>query len=551
MKPPINRRSFVSGAALGGAALGASGILGGVLNQARAAASKDGSGKDSSGKDSSGPAPVANTSSGKIRGVLQANKVHAFRGIPYGAPTGGANRFMPPAKPEAWTGVKDTVEWGPEAPQGPHTEIPEVAATIPKLAISEDCLHLNVWTNGLDARKRPVMVWLHGGGFTSGNGSYSMYDGANLARKHDVVTVTVNHRLNSFGFLYLAGIGGAKYAQSGNVGILDVVAALEWVRDNIANFGGDPGNVTIFGQSGGAGKVSTLLAMPSAKGLFHRAIVQSGANLQGISTGDATKTARTLMDQLGVKTADELQQIPMDRLIAATVAARGLRLGPVVDGKALPGAPFDPAAPAMSANVPLLIGTTEFEINFFPSTKLDPIDDAELHAAVKQATHADDADADKLIALYRKGRASASDIDLAEIIASDGFRSSVITEAERKAAQPAPVYMYYFTWKSPVRDGKLKAFHTLEIPFALANVDESKSMTGSGADRYPLQEKMSGAWAAFARSGNPNHKGLPDWPAFNPDRRATMIFDNQCKVVNDPHGEERLALAALRPAPRS
>jgi para-nitrobenzyl esterase len=551
MKPTINRRSFVSGAALGGAALGASGILGGVLNQARAAASKDGSGKDSSGKDSSGPAPVANTSSGKIRGVLQANKVHAFRGIPYGAPTGGANRFMPPAKPEAWTGVKDTVEWGPEAPQGPHTEIPEVAATIPKLAISEDCLHLNVWTNGLDARKRPVMVWLHGGGFTSGNGSYSMYDGANLARKHDVVTVTVNHRLNSFGFLYLAGIGGAKYAQSGNVGILDVVAALEWVRDNIANFGGDPGNVTIFGQSGGAGKVSTLLAMPSAKGLFHRAIVQSGANLQGISTGDATKTARTLMDQLGVKTADELQQIPMDRLIAATVAARGLRLGPVVDGKALPGAPFDPAAPAMSANVPLLIGTTEFEINFFPSTKLDPIDDAELHAAVKQATHAEDAEVDKLIAVYRKGRSSASDIDLAEIIASDGFRSSVITEAERKAAQPAPVYMYYFTWKSPVRDGKLKAFHTLEIPFALANVDESKSMTGSGADRYPLQEKMSGAWAAFARSGNPNHKGLPDWPAFNPDRRATMIFDNQCKVVNDPHGEERLALAALRPAPRS
>jgi para-nitrobenzyl esterase len=257
------------------------------------------------------------------------------------------------------------------------------------------------------------------------------------------------------------------------------------------------------------------------------------------------------MDQLGVKTADELQQIPMDRLIAATVAARGLRLGPVVDGKALPGAPFDPAAPAMSANVPLLIGTTEFEINFFPSTKLDPIDDAELHAAVKQATHAEDAEVDKLIAVYRKGRSSASDIDLAEIIASDGFRSSVIAEAERKAAQPAPVYMYYFTWKSPVRDGKLKAFHTLEIPFALANVDESKSMTGSGADRYPLQEKMSGAWAAFARSGNPNHKGLPDWPAFNPDRRATMIFDNQCKVVNDPHGEERLALAALRPAPRS
>ena len=199
MKTKINRRSFVSGAALG-----ASSILSGALNKAIAANAKDGSAQG----------PVANTTSGKIRGVVQENKVNAFRGIPYGAPTGGANRFMPPVKPEAWTGIKDTVEWGPEAPQGPHTEIPEVAATIPKLTISEDCLHLNVWTNGLDTHKRPVMVWLHGGGFTSGNGSYTMYDGANMARKHDVVTVTVNHRLNSFGFLYLADIGGAKYANA-------------------------------------------------------------------------------------------------------------------------------------------------------------------------------------------------------------------------------------------------------------------------------------------------------------------------------------------------
>ena len=533
MKTKIDRRSFVSGAALG-----ASSILGGALNKAIAATAKDGAAQG----------PVANTTSGKIRGVVQENKVNAFRGIPYGAPTDGANRFMPPVKPAAWTGIKDTVEWGPEAPQGPHTEIPEVAATIPKLTVSEDCLHLNVWTNGLDAHERPVMVWLHGGGFTSGNGSYTMYDGANMARKHDVVTVTVNHRLNSFGFLYLADIGGAKYGHASNVGMLDVVAALEWVRDNIANFGGDPKNVTIFGQSGGAGKVSTLLAMPPAKGLFHRAIVQSGANVKGVSADDATKTAHMLMDKLGVKTADELQQVPMDQVIAATLSTRGLRLAPVVDGKTLPGGPFDPTAPALSADVPLLIGTTEFEVNFFPNTKLDPIDDTELHAAVKQATRAGDAEVDKLIAVYRKGRPKASDIDLSEIIASDGFRTQVITEAERKAAQPAPVYMYYFTWKTPVHDGKLKAFHTLEIPFVLANVDESKSMTGSGADRYPLQDKMSAAWAAFARTGNPNHKGLPNWPAFKTDRRATMIFDNHCKVVNDPHGEEREALASIRQA---
>jgi para-nitrobenzyl esterase len=532
MNTKINSRSFVSGAAVG-----ASTILGGALNRAMAA----------NAKDSAGQGPVANTTSGKNRGVVQENKVNAFRGIPYGAPTGGANRFMPPVKPESWTGIKETVEWGPEAPQGPHTEIPEVAATIPKgLTISEDCLHLNVWTNGLDARKRPVMVWLHGGGFTSGNGSYTMYDGANMARKHDVVNVTVNHRLNSFGFLYLSDLGGPKYANASNCGILDVVAALEWVRDNIANFGGDPNNVTIFGQSGGAGKVSTLLAMPSAKGLFHRAIIQSGSNVRGVSRADATKTAETLMAKLSVKTVPELQAVPMDQLIAATLDTRGLRLGPVVDGKTLPGDPFDPTAPALSAQIPLLIGSVEFEVNFFPATKLDPIDDAELHAAVKQATRADDAKVDQLIALYRKGRPHASDIDLSQIIASDGFRTPVITEGERKSAQTAPVYLYYFTWKSPVRDGKLKAFHTLEIPFALENVDEAKSMTGTGPDRYALQEKMSGAWAAFARTGNPNHKSLPKWPEFKTDQRATMILDNQCKVVNDPHGEERVALAALR-----
>src|ERR1700729_733503 len=293
MQTKINRRSFVSGATLG-----AGSILSGALNKAVAA----------NAKDSGAQGPVANTTSGKIRGVVQENKVNAFRGIPYGAPTGGTNRFMPPVKPEAWTSVKDTVEWGPEAPQGPHTEIPEVAATIPKLTVSEDCLHLNVWTNGLDARKRPVMVWLHGGGFTSGNGSYTMYDGANMAHKHDVVTVTVNHRLNSFGFLYLADIGGAKYANASNVGMMDIVAALEWVRDNIAAFGGDPANVTIFGQSGGGGKVSALMAMPPAHGLFHKAIIQSGADVRGVSVEAANKSVELFLSKLNLK-PDQIDQL--------------------------------------------------------------------------------------------------------------------------------------------------------------------------------------------------------------------------------------------------
>jgi para-nitrobenzyl esterase len=485
--------------------------------------------------------PVVDTTSGKIRG-LTINKVNAFKGIPYGDSTEGSARFMPPSKPKPWTGIRETVEWGLEAPQGPHTEIPEVAATIPKQGHSEDCLRLNVWTNSLSrGGKRPVMVWLHGGGFTSGSGSYTIYDGANMARKRDVVTVTVNHRLNSFGYLYLPEIGAS------NAGMLDIVAALQWVHDNIANFGGDPNNVTIFGQSGGAGKVSTLLAMPSAKGLFHRAIIQSGANLQGVSEADAKKTADTLMAKLNVKTAAELQKVPMDQLVQATLSTPGLRLSPVLDGKTLTEGPFNPTAPTMSADVPVLIGSTEFEVNFFPNTKFDPIDDSVLRAAVKQQTRGSDSDVDKLLGIYRKGRPQYSNVELQQVIASDNFRAGVITEAERKAAQKAPVFMYYFTWRSPVHDGKLKAFHTLEIPFVLENVDEGKTMTGTGQDRYPLQDKMSGAWAAFARTGNPNHKGLPNWPAFNTSQRATMIFDNECKAVNDPHGEERAALAATRP----
>jgi para-nitrobenzyl esterase len=487
--------------------------------------------------------PVVETTYGKIRGRA-INKVHAFQGIPYGGPTSGANRFMRAAKPTPWTNVRDTVEWGPEAPQGPHTEIPEVAATIPQTGISEDCLRLNVWTTTLDpSAKRPVMVWLHGGGFASGSGSYSIYNGANMARQHDVVMLSVNHRLNSFGFLYLPEIGAS------NSGILDVVLALEWVRDNIEKFGGDPKNVTIMGQSGGAGKVSTLMAMPAAKGLFHRAIVQSGANLAGITRADAAKNAQALMAKVGVNTAAELQKIPMDTLIQATLNTQGVTWGPVVDGTSLPGGPFDPTAPQISADIPMLIGTTEYEITFFPNTKYDPLDDAALLASFKQTTRAaSDAEVEKLVATHKKGRPGLTNLDYSLIVASDNFRARVLTQAERKAAQKAPVYLYYFTWQSPVRNKQLKSFHTVEIPFVMANVDEGKSMVGAEQNRYALQDRMSTAWAAFARTGNPNHKGLPNWPAFETKKRPTMVFDNTCKVVNDPAGAERVALETLKRA---
>jgi para-nitrobenzyl esterase len=525
----MNRRKFLTHGTA------AAGVFAGALTKSFGAEPKSGA--------------VVDTSAGKIRGLV-IDRVNAFKGIPYGASTAGDRRFLPPVNPAAWTGIKDTIEWGAEAPQvSPHTEIPEVRATIPATGMSEDCLRLNVWSREMGAGRRlPVMVWLHGGGFTSGNGSYTIYDGTNLARNRDVVTVTINHRLNSFGFLHLAEIGGAKYAQASNVGMLDAIAALQWVHDNIANFGGDPNNVTIFGQSGGAGKVSTLLAMPGAKGLFHRAIIQSGSNLKAVSAADATKSAQALMAKLNVKTADDLQKVPMDQLIAATTATQGLRLAPVL-GPSLPRDPFSPDAPAMSADVPVLLGTVETEVTFFPNTQMDPIDDAALLTRVKQAARVDDAQAKHLIDLYKKGRPGVSNIDVALILESDmRFRPGVVTEAELKAAQKAPVYMYYFTWRSPVHDGKLKTFHTLEIPFVTANVDNATSMTGTGQDRYALQDKMSAAWAAFARTGNPNHKGLPNWPKFNPTDRATMIFNNECKVVNDPNGEERKALAALRSA---
>ncbi len=410
--------------------------------------------------DSSGP--VVETTAGKIRGALE-DKVSAFRGVPYGASTAGSARFMPPEKPQPWSGVKDTIELGHRSPQGPSGLIPEVAATDVNEPAGEDCLVLNVWTpSATSGHKRPVMVWLHGGGFTSGSGGFKIYDGVNLAGKHDVVVVTVNHRLNAFGYLYLADLGGAKYANSSNVGMLDIVAALQWVHDNISNFGGDPANVTIFGQSGGGAKVSTLLAMPAAKGLFHRAVIESGASLRGIARDAANKSTEAFLAKVGLKPdqIDQLQSMPVDRL---TKALAGGRFGPVVDGKTLPANPFDPTASEISANVPLLIGTVQTEVTFFPGQQLDPIDEAALRERVKQTFRSSDADTDKIIGVYKKVDPSISNIDIALESASDSFAwTNAMTAAERKAALgKAPAYMYYFKWRSPVRDGKLESGHAL------------------------------------------------------------------------------------------
>jgi para-nitrobenzyl esterase len=544
----MDRRSFI-----GLGTLAASILAGSKLTKALA--------QDAKGA----PGATLNTTAGKVRGLAH-DGVLAFKGVPYAASTADAARFLPPAKRPPRAGVRDAFEFGLRAPQLAnqfHGQVPpEFEAMDTGGPMGEDCLCLNVWTPGPGAgHKRPVMVWLHGGGYTTGSGAFICYDGKELARKHDVVVVTVNHRLNVFGFLYLAEIGGEKFAHASNVGMLDIVAALEWIRDNIAGFGGDPANVTIFGQSGGGAKVSALMAMPPAKGLFHRAIVQSGAAVKGLPRAAATRSAEAYLARLGLKMdqLDELQKLSTDQLLSTmgemtgsgVPGAGSLALGPVVDGRTLPTDPFDPVAPELSANVPLLIGTTETEVAFFPTQQLDPMDDAALHARLKQTLRgADDAKVDQLIAVYRKGRPGASNTDLFLIIASDvTFRAGVVTEAERKAAQAkAPVYHYLFAWRSPVRDGKLRSFHTLEIPFVFDNVDAAKIMTGSGEERYALAERMSGAWVAFARTGNPSHKGLPNWLPFNNTQRAIMIFDNDCKLVNDPYGEEQRMLRAMQSA---
>jgi para-nitrobenzyl esterase len=499
------------------------------------------------------PGSIVETTAGKVVG-LTTGQVRTFKGIPYGAPTGGADRFMPPRRPAPWSGVREATQIGPRCPQPPTPGLmPEEAIDLDYGPMSEDCLYINVWTAAVDAAaRRPVMVWFHGGGYAVGSGGSVRYDGSNLARKHEVVVVTVNHRLNAFGFLNLAGIGGAGHADSANVGMLDIVAALEWVRDNITNFGGDPGNVTVFGESGGGGKVSTLMAMPAAKGLFHRAIAQSGVALRSITADASATTARALLGQLGVEAGnlDRIQTMPFERILAALEAARPpLGFGPVVDGRVLPRHPFDPGAPEISADVPLLLGSNLTERTFFPDTPLDPIDDAALLGHVRRYTGLSDAEASRLIAAYRKNRADADNTFVYQLLSADWWMTAnVTTQAERKARLGrAPAYVYHFEKRTPVRDGKLKVPHTLEIAYAFDNIDLSTAVTGTGPDKQALADKMSAAWAAFARTGNPSIPGLR-WEPYTEERRSVMIFDNDLRLERDPYREERLAISAAKSA---
>jgi para-nitrobenzyl esterase len=492
------------------------------------------------------PGATVETSAGRVRGYLD-NSVQVFKGVPYGASTAGANRFMAPKRPAPWTGVKDAFEFGPRAIAPVGGEPAEMLPVDPREKQGEDCLVLNIWTPATSGR-RPVMVWFHGGGYSSGSASYTIYDGRELARKHDVVAIGVNHRLNVFGYLYLAEYGG-RWAQASNAGILDGVRALEWIRNNIARFGGDPNKVTIFGQSGGGGKVSTLMAMPAAKGLFHRAIAESGAAVTAISKAAAIKTTEQLLQRLNVSRdrLDALQTLPTEKLLSSI---QGLNFGPVVDGRTLTHDPFAPGAPPESASVPFLTGTTATEVTFFtPSTQLGPIDDATLRSRVKDLLKVDEAKTAEVIALYRKNQPGRDNTDIFLRISTDTsfFRSGVETQAERKSAQRgAPVFVYRFEYYSPVSDGKLRAMHCMEIPFVFDNLEAGKVYTGMSDAAQRVADEMSAAWVAFAKSGDPSHAAIPKWTPWNAAQRATMVFGaGPAKLVNDPGKDERLALKAI------
>ncbi len=502
-------------------------------------------------------AVLAQTTQGELRALVDLNGMKVFKGIPYAEPPVGERRFLAPVPPQPWQGTRDALTLGPGCPQVPSPTLPVGPS------ISEDCLYLNVWTPATaDGRKRPVMVWLHGGAFHFGSCASPSTDGSRLAQRGDVVVVSLNHRLNVFGFLHLQEAFGDQAEFAGHAGMLDIVQALRWVRENIEAFGGDPDQVTLFGESGGGRKVSVLMAMPQAEGLFHRAIVQSGAHPRLVSRALAGRFAQGLIASLPGAPASfrEIQEMPADRLFEATVryiesvqdpelpaspGARWLVMSPVLDGLHLPHHPFDPAAPS-GRQVPLLIGSNKDESALFLTRTIEPstIDES----AMRKRVHLLLGDRATTLLAARE-RVCPGESPWARLVAlsSEDRRLLSIETAEHKCRQGgAPVFMYYFTWETDVP--WLMSAHTLEIPFVFDTVQASP-ITGSAPRRQELAALMSDTWLAFARHGRPAHAGLPYWPAYQLPERSTMVLDLPPHLESDPRGDERRAWRGKVPMP--
>jgi para-nitrobenzyl esterase len=558
-----NRREFFQtmGTGAAGIALGAAAISSSACTQA---AKEDTDGQVLLIGDN---IAVADTQYGKVRGYVLRG-INYFLGIPYGADTSGANRFMPPQKPKPWTDVYSAIWWGNTAPQNMDNRYANRYGSFRDHwnydDVSEDCLRINIFTPAInDGQKRPVMFWIHGGGFTNGNGiEHDGYNGENLARLGNIVFCSINHRLGPLGFCNLAGVGGQQYAASGNVGMLDIVAALEWVRDNIANFGGDPGNVTIMGQSGGGAKVCALTAMPAAKGLFHKAVVLSGASLKMGEKEYSEKLGAAVVKEAGLTASqlEKLQAMPWKDFYAIATKAQqalaqqpgmsggGLRRGfnPFVDGAVLPQHPYAPEPAPTAEQVPMIICSTFNEQSpSWTDSSLESITLDQVVEKVKERAGFGAGFGDKAkeaVDSYAKAFPGKKPVEIWSLVSSN--RQNVVALADAKSKQPAPVFVTWFGWQPPLFDNRMRAFHCVDICFWYYNTDLMLSHTGGGARPRALSTKMAGSLLQFMKNGDPNGGGLPTWPKYSSAKGETMILDDTCEVKDDPDREARKALPA-------